>query len=243
MKKKLILLLIMISTALFADKDTALSSESIMKIIEGKDKNKQVRLLNDVLLNDSYIDALGLMLTSGTAYQNGKKEDAAFLFYAGQIRFKSDMKNYTPKGKGGNSPAALLGAMSYQLGSVINPEIMREPVLYANVVKRLTNWDPQYSKDYSPGWEYESKPNKEDAYLSITKVKNERIEQMSDISLLLNDKEYFESFLVLQDYNMNMFKYIDDQDMTLKKEKAEAKMESIEKSKKLNGFITIMKNQ
>ena len=119
-------------SSLFAEENILLSSENIMKISKGKDKKKQGLLLKEVLKNDSNIGALGLMLTASTAYQIGKKEDAAFLFYAGRIRGTSDIKSYIPKGKGGNSPATLLGAMSFGLGSLINTEIMREPVLYAN---------------------------------------------------------------------------------------------------------------
>ena len=66
---------------------------------------------------------------------------------------------------------------------------------------------------------------------------------MLELSELLSDKKYFDSFLVVQNYNLNRAKYKDDQVMKNKKLEAEKEMVRIEKAKHLKGFMTIQESE
>lgn len=216
---------------------TQYQPDELTKAIENKDQELIVSILKNVSENPDYVDSLSLFVTSNVFLQFKNLETASFLFYAAQIRAAADLKVYKPQGKGGNSPAVALGAVKYQIGSVINPNIVKYPKIYAKVINKLENWSPIYEINYNPGWEYVGQPSIDDARDEIEDIKQERIEPMREISQLLNNKEYFDAFLIVQEQN---FLPLKDRNQSEKQE-AELIMENIEEKLGLNGFIGLNK--
>ncbi|MDX1810712.1 MAG: hypothetical protein R3240_02080 [Gammaproteobacteria bacterium] len=242
-KVVILLLTLSLSLGVQAELSPHVNVETVYAALTGKDSEQQAAMLQKILKNSEQTSATILFLAAGLARKLSDKENAAFLFYAGQIRGAADLKNFPPRAKGGNSPEVMLGSLSYQLGSVINAELMRTPTMFSKVVQRLNSWQPGYGKDYKPDWESENRLNLNEKPVEMNRVKQGRIGPMLELSELLSDKKYFDSFLVVQNYNLNRAKYKDDQVMKNKKLEAEKEMVRIEKAKHLKGFMTIQESE
>jgi len=212
-------------------------TNALTKAIKENDELKTVSILREISENSRYIDSATMFFVANTFLKLKDLETASFLFYAAQIRAAADLKLYVPIGKGGNSPGIALGAVKYQLGSVINPTIVKYPQAYANVVKRLDNWIPVYDTDYDPGWEYDGQPRIESAQEDIKLIKDKRLEPMRGISLLLNNKDYFEAFLIVQKQNKALPQDVNETE----KNSATEIMKNIEDELGIDGFIARFK--
>jgi len=216
---------------------TQYNSEVLSKAIEEKDQAAMVSIFKEVAAKPDYIDSINMFILANIFLGLKDLETASFLFFAAQMRAQVDLQHYKPVDKGGDSPAVALGAMRQQLGSVINTNLVKYPKAYENVIERLDKWSPVYEGDYAPGWEAESKPEIEDLKSAIIKVKTTRLDPMRQISQLLNTKEYFDAFLIIQEQNLLPSK---DQDEEAK-QLAIDKMDNIEQELNLTGFIAMLK--
>src|SRR5689334_17956907 len=66
------------------------------------------------------MNAFELLTAAGKARAN---EDAAFLFFAAQMRFQIDMQVFPPVQTGADSPNVLKSALSFTIGSRVGPLI------------------------------------------------------------------------------------------------------------------------
>jgi hypothetical protein len=179
--------------------------------------------------------ALPLFLSSVVALADDRLEDAAFLFYAGQMRTRYDLTRFPPKASGGDSPGVALGALSQQLGAEINPTIMREPASFAKVVARVETWAPAIPADYDPGWEYTAVQDV-DAKRQFTENRAAFVKQFGGLSTLLNDPEYFAAFTAIQEYNFSPYEEQQNPERMKEKKAAEEKMLAIETKKGIEGL-------
>jgi hypothetical protein len=87
--------------------------------------------------------------------RQGQIEQAAFLFYAAQIRAAFDFDRYDVSARpNGNNAATYLAFLKQTTGQSVNPAIMREPRQFAAVISRLEKWDVVPSPDaYYPEFE------------------------------------------------------------------------------------------
>ena len=205
----------------------------LAKALEKKDVKKSASILKEISDNPEYVDSANMFVMANTFLKLKDLETASFLFFAAQIRAGADLKLYMPVGKGGSSPGVALSAIKYQLGSVINPSIVKYPQAYANVVKRLDDWLPVYDEGYEPGWEYEIKPVIESAQEKIKFIKDKYLESMRDTSSLLNNEAYFEAFLIFQEQNKALPEDVNEAE----KNSASEIMKNIEDELGIDGFI------
>jgi hypothetical protein len=77
-----------------------------------------------------------------------------------------------------------------------------EPKAFAKVVLRSRKWTPKASKGYLPGYKYLKRKTEKEAYEIIKPLQIAYVNQLSDLSILLNDNEYFTAFWVVQNYNL-----------------------------------------
>lgn len=189
-----------------------------------------------ILAHSQEAPAMHLFLGSAVALSVNRLEDAAFLFYAGQMRTRYDLARFPPKGEGGDSPGVALGAISHQLGAEINPAIMREPLLFAKVVSRVEAWVPATPAGYDPNWEYAS-VQEAAARRQLTEHRESFSRQFGGLSTLLNDPQYFAAFKVLQDFNFSSYEQQQKPDRVKEKKAAEAKMLAIEKKRGIEGLF------
>ena len=113
---------------------------------------------------------------------------------------------------------------------------MREPIMYANVVKRIEGWDPYAKGSYNPGWEYSKTLSEKEARSIGGKYKAEYMATAKGMSELLNDSKYFQAFLVVQNFNFSSYKDQQQPEKVEQKERAERKLREIEEKKGIQGL-------
>jgi len=225
-------LIALLSISLFAD--TAQMDKALAGLQAAKSAADAATHLNYVLAHSQEAPAPHLFIASAAALSSNRLPDAGYLFYAAQLRGRYDIARFPPKGKGAESPAAILGALSSQIGTVVNPAVMREPKTFADVVTRVSKWTPVTTPGYSPTWEYTA-PDPAAAKKVFDTQHAAFIKQVGGLSTLLNDPQYFAAFKVLQDYNMSKTKPGPAEEKA--KTAAIDTMAAIEKKKDIEGLF------
>lgn len=199
----------------------------------GENGPEAVKGLEVVLNAPDIIPAYTLFLASRVALAENRLEDAAFLYYSAQLRARFDKECFPPKGTGGDSPFIGIGLMSSLIGASLNPNVMREPKVYARAVDRVKNWTPKAPKDYNPGYEFTERKDAELAREATRKGREEFLEKMTGTAVLLGDPEYYVAFRIGQSYKLNIGDMRPTKD---EYDKAVKVMERIEKEKGIQGF-------
>jgi hypothetical protein len=243
MRRFAILLLVLFgSSTIFAEQEPAKikTMDDVLRVIEASSKPADaLPALDFVLENVDRTPVMGLFLGAATAFANGRVEDAAFLFYAGQLRKHYDAQRFTPKGNGGDNPLFLFDAMSQNMGGEINPAIMREPKLFRAAMKRVEAWKPVAPSGYDPGWEYTAAKRDGDPLPEYEKNRREFLARMGDVVTVLNDAEYFVAFKTLQDFNFSSFEEQQKPERIKAKDAATAKMLAIETKMNVYGLVRL----
>jgi len=170
----------------------------------GGSRDELTRLIDAMVQDASLVSPTYLFLASKTAFNLGRLEDAAFLFYAAQLRAKFDLDRYSVPTQSADSPAIYLGFLRQTIGDSINPAVMREPATFAAVVKRLEQWEivPSPQAFYP---EFETKPKlklpPEQWPSHAASLRKEFMSVFGRQARLLNDREYFEAFRFVQAMN------------------------------------------
>ena len=163
-----------------------------------------MRLIDAIVQDASLVSPTYLFLASKTAFNLGRLGDAAFLFYAAQLRTKFDIDRYGLSTQSADSPTIYLGFLRQTIGESINPAVMREPATFAAVVKRLEQWEIVPSRDaYYPELNLTPKlkipPEKWPE--TAAGIRKSFIDVFGRQAKLLNDREYFEAFRFVQAMN------------------------------------------
>jgi|TARA_B110001469_G_C9604601_1_gene300506 hypothetical protein len=196
--------------------------------------DESAKALEMIIQNADEVTAVSLFMASGVALKNEDFTNSAYLFYVAKFRAQFDKEVFPPVGTGGNSPMVAFGALSSQLGSVINPEIMRRPANFSASLKLAKEWAPVVPNNYNPGWEYSEKMSIDEATAKLSETKKEFDQGMGDYASLLSSSDYFEAFNIVQDYNM---KFDDSRPSKDAYDDAVASMTEIEKSKGIRGMF------
>lgn len=223
--------------AFAGDGDNAsLGLEKAMQALEQPRAEEKQAGVEYVLRHSDSTPSIALFLAAAAAYRLGRLEDAAFLFYAGKLRARLDMERFVPVGTGGDSPGVAMAALSQSLGGAINPAIMRHPAAYANVVKRLESWDPYAKAPYTPGWKYAKTLPEKVARARGEKYKADYLSAARGMSALLNNAEYFQAFLVVQQFKFSSYQERQRPDLIEKKDRAEQRLREIEEKMGIEGL-------
>ncbi len=196
--------------------------------------DESVEALKTVIQKADEITAITLFVASGAALKSEDFTNSAYLFYIAKFRVQFDKEVFPPVGTGGNSPMILFGALSNQLGSAINPEIMRRPESFSESLRLAKDWKPKIPEDYNPGWDHTEKKGIDGAHEKLKIAKKEFDQGMGGLASLLSSSEYFEAFKIVQDYNM---KFGDSRPSKEANDKAVTLMTEIEKAKGLRGIF------
>lgn len=186
-----------------------------------------------ILAHADRAPVVDLFVASAAAMGNDR-EDAAFLYYIGQLRAQLDLKRFPPEGQGGDDAGQAIAAIKQGIGPTLNPAIMRQPVAYKSAIERVAQWHPVTPKDYEPGWTYARVEPESDALDYYNEYRHEWLLHMQNMATLLNDAKYFSAFKTLQDYNMAT----DPKARPSEKAKnaAEKTMRDIETSRQIEGL-------
>lgn len=198
---------------------------------EGKDAKQALDL---ILSNAGSTPAADLFMATGSALNQERYTDAAYLFYIAKFRASFDKEVFPPVGTGGNSPMVAFGALSFQFGQVVNPEIMRRPEEFTKALELTKNWEPLVPEGYDPGWEFTSKQDNYKAKENLKKTRSEFNKGMGGLATLLNKPGYFSAFKIAQAYNMT---FDDSRPSEEKFNEAVATMTQIEKDNAIEGMF------
>jgi hypothetical protein len=213
---------------------TAQSPGERALLLKLKNEKSRVESLEQIIDQPDVYSATILFVGAKVAFQENRLEDSGFLYYAGQLRARFDRECFPPKGTGGNDPNQFYGVLSHNCGQSINPAVMSRPDVFAKVLDRVKKWQPKVPEEYEPDYEFVERRPIREAINKSKKNRNEFINWMSDLSTLLNDKEYFAAFRIIQQHNLGS----DDSNPTDEEyEAATETIKRIEKEKKLKGIF------
>jgi hypothetical protein len=103
-------------------------------------REQQKNIVSAFVEDNSKSDPTYLYLAANTAYRIGEMKEAAFLFYAAQIRKRFDYKRYGLGDANGNNVQTYWGFLNQTLGESLNPAITRSPREFSEVVDMLGKW-------------------------------------------------------------------------------------------------------
>ena len=166
---------------------------------------EQKQAVDFVLAHTAGAQAAPLYVAAIRSLELGRLEDAGFLYYTAQLRTRLDLKRFPPIHEGGDSPGVALAALSQQVGSVVNPAVMREPRVFKAVIDKVRAFDLETAPGYDPGWEFAGAPPPAEARALSASVKQEYLKPAEGLVTLLNTPEYFEAWKVVQDRNLAPF--------------------------------------
>jgi len=205
--------------------------------LQQPEAKRRAEAVDDALARANAAPALVLLMASVAAVSAGRVEEAGFLFYAGQLRMRVDLKRFEPAGQGSEHPSVLLGAMMQTAGQVVNPEIMGQPVRFAAALTRLEAWDAVGPPGYDPGWRYTKAMPEKEGRVFAQEHKSSYMTQARGISTLLNDPEYFVAYRALMDIGKLDFKEQIKPESLQKKSQAEKRLREIEEKKGIEALF------
>ena len=108
------------------------------------------------LLQAQHFNSIELFQSGASCLQSERYLDATFIQALGQIRGSTDVSLLPPVAYRDALLVYKLSArVTYNpqsLGGFGHAEVYRDPATRAELFRRLENWNPSYSKSYSPGW-------------------------------------------------------------------------------------------
>ena len=100
----------------------------------------QKNIVSAFVEDNSKSDPTSLYVAANTAYRIGEIKEAAFLFYAAQIRKAFDYKRYGLGKANGDNIQTYWGFLNQALGESLNSAISRSPREFSEVVDMLGKW-------------------------------------------------------------------------------------------------------
>jgi len=201
-----------------------------------KSKEEGAKAADFILANAHRAPAPNLFIAAAIMLERQRTEDAAFLFYAGQMRRRLDVAHFPPSDSGGDSPDVLLGALSQQIGAAVNPAIMRQPKKLSAALDRIATWTPASPKSYDPGWKFTRRTSDAAAQTAFEANRKDFLAHFRPIAQLLNRADYFAAFTIVQDYNFSTAAEMQQPARLKAKEDAEKTMMAIERQLGIEGL-------
>ena len=177
--------------------------------------------------------ALDLFTAATDAAKSNRLEDAAFLFYVGQLRYRYELALFPPDDQSGEAEA--LAAYRQELGEAINPAVFRDPPALRAAMRRYDAWTPEIASGFKPVWKASHPGDPKQARSQMLSTKQDFSHHMNNISTLLNDPAYFRAFAVSQDCHL---KPEPSKPNPAACTSATEAMERIERSRHIEGFVT-----
>src|ERR1700738_262742 len=103
-------------------------------------REEQKNIVSAFVEDNSESDPTSLYLAANTAYRIGEIKEAAFLFYAAQMRRRFDYKRYGLGDANGDNIQTYWGFLNQTLGESLNPSITRRAKEFSEVIDMLDKW-------------------------------------------------------------------------------------------------------
>ena len=132
-------------TGAYAAIDTSLATRVIQDLTQpGTAREQAVR--DVTVAPQNYAPPVFYQLSS-VLFDEGHRDDAAFWFYAGQLRARFDANRCTDP-----TAAAAVSALNEQFGTPINQYMFQDPDRLAALVEKVVDWDRATPHDYDQRW-------------------------------------------------------------------------------------------
>lgn len=167
--------------------------------------DEQKAIVREFVVDNSNSDSAYLYIAANTAFKIGDLKDAAFLFYAAQLRKHFDYRRFNLGVANGNNIQTYLGFLNETTGASINPAIMRSPTDFSGAIDMIEKWQviPSDTALYPKEEYYTANPVSKDQYQIIAdETKKDFMEGFGNkYKNILNDPKKFEAIIFMQDYN------------------------------------------
>lgn len=126
--------------------DVHLAVETIQSL--GKSKGKaRLQIINGITSKPENFAPPVFYFLSSILFDEGRKEEAMFWFYAGQLRGTIDANICADK-----SARAAIGALNEKFGTPINQYAVKDIPKLTNTVERVIEWDEKTPYAYDRRW-------------------------------------------------------------------------------------------
>ena len=184
--------------------------------------DEQKNIVRVFVEDNSRSDATFLYIAANTAYRIGEIKEAAFLFYAAQIRKRFDYKRYALGAANGNNIQTYWGFLNQTIGEPLNPAITRRPQEFAEVIDMIGKWqvvpaDDALYDNRSYG-KYALPKNQWQA--TGDSIKKDFLDNFGNkYKVFLSNPQNAEALNFVQDYNFNKIPHTPENDQRFQKDK------------------------
>jgi hypothetical protein len=126
--------------------DVRLANDTI-KSLQNSKGEKRLQIIQKVTSESENFAPPVLYFVSSLLFEQGKKDDAMFWFYAGQLRGRIDANICADK-----SAQAAISALNERFGTPINQYSFRDIPKLTNTVNRVLAWEEKTSCAYDRRW-------------------------------------------------------------------------------------------
>ena len=164
-------------------------------------------VVNAIAADTALVSPMLLFFAAQTAFSLNRLEDAAFLFYAAQLRASFDFSRYDIPGTPETGDTArYLSFLRKTIGHNVNSAIMVQPKQFATVMDRLERWtvvpSPQaYYPEFANAKGFRTPAAKWPSMAATFKGRF-MVEFGRKQARLLQDAQYFEAFKIVQAMNL-----------------------------------------
>jgi len=121
----------------------------------------------------------------------GNETESLKYLISGQIRSTTDMSLFKPATESDEKLMAdLYGMIFYQFGGAGGNEIYQDKEAYSKIFDNIRSYQPVIDESYNPGWSHKDIPSNSKYLDAVSKGKDHRLKQLSDLVSLLQNEEY-----------------------------------------------------
>jgi hypothetical protein len=126
--------------------DTTLSTQTIRDLKDGTAADRDKIIAKIEQEPDQYIPPV-LYLISSFLFEEGKRDDAAFWFYAGQLRARYDANRCTNE-----TAESAVRSLNHEFGGPINRYEISDPSKLETLIAKVVDWDRKTPHNYDQRW-------------------------------------------------------------------------------------------
>jgi hypothetical protein len=130
----------------YADIDVTLLDETFEKLDKGTDEERKKTIEEVRKSSDKYPPPVFFSM-SKILFEDGKKDDAAFCFYAGQLRTHYDANRCADP-----SAREVLNLLTDEYGAEINKYMFKDLAKLEKLIAKVVEWDRKTPHNYDPRW-------------------------------------------------------------------------------------------
>jgi len=133
-------------SGIYKDIDVRLSVETVKALRESKGE-QQMKVANAIIATPAAYSPPVLYVLSSVLFEQGKKDDAIFWLYAGQLRGRIDANICADK-----TAAKIINAMNGRFSQPLGQYASTNLTLLSNMVDRVVAWEEKTPCNYDRRW-------------------------------------------------------------------------------------------